>query len=109
MANQEQPLMPIWAEAKAKKQIDVLKEASRVVKAIEDADRVRANQPIGTMTERELEAEQFRLAYLLEEGTLTVDGFRRLREIDFYLDGMRQRRHHGPTQEEWTQERLSDE
>src|SRR5438309_192386 len=109
MADQEQPLMPIWAEAKSKKQIDVLKEASKVIKSIEDADRVRGNQPIGDMTERELEAEQFRLGYLLHEGTLTVDGFRRLREIDFYLESMRQRRHHGPAQEEWTQERLSDD
>lgn len=106
MAGQEQPQVPIWAEAKARKQIDVLKE---VAKALADSERVRANQPIEDMTERDLEAEQLRLEDVLHEGTLTVDGFRRLREIDFYLDGMRQRRRHGPAHEEWEPERLSDE
>lgn len=105
MADQEQPLVPIWREAKAK-QLDVLKD---VAKALDEAERIRARQPIDTMTERDLDAEQMRLEYLLGEGTLTVDGFRRLREIDFYLDGMRERRHHGPAQEEWKPERLSDD
>src|SRR5947209_5621361 len=106
MAEHEQPVVPIWAEAKAKKKVDVLKE---VAKALSEADRVRANQPIGTMIERDLETEQLRLADLLHDGTLTVEGFQRLREIDFHLDGMRRRRQHGPTQEEWSPERLSDD
>jgi hypothetical protein len=106
MADHEQPAVPIWAEAKAKRQINVLKE---VAQALAEAERVRANQPIAAMMERDLEAEQLRLEVLLDEGMLTVDGFRRLREIDFYLEGMRQRRRHGPTQEEWTPEHLPDD
>ncbi|MBV9279079.1 MAG: hypothetical protein JOZ41_03265 [Chloroflexi bacterium] len=106
MAGQEQQPAPIWAESKAKKQIDVLKEVART---LADAERVRARQPIAEMTERDLEAEQLRLGDLLGAGTLTVEGFRRLREIDFYLEAMRQRRHHGPTHEQWESERFSDE
>ncbi len=106
MAGQEQPKVPIWAEAKAKRQIDVLKEVAR---SLADSERVRANQPISEMTERDLEAEQLRLADLLQEDSLTVEGFRRLREIDFYLGDMRQRRRHGPAREEWKPERFGDE
>jgi hypothetical protein len=108
MAKQEEPQVPIWAEAKAKKQIDVLKEVAGVVKSIDESERVRASQAIPSMTERDLAAEQFRLEALLHEGTLTVDNFHRLREIDFYLQEMRDRRHRGPTHEEWKPERLSD-
>lgn len=109
MANDEQPLVPLWAEAKARKQVDVLGEVARVVKSIEELDRVRSRQPIDQMTERDLEAEQVRLEYLLHEGTLTVEGFRRLREIDMYLEDMRHRRYDGPAREYWEQERLSDD
>ena len=106
MATPEQPSVPIWAEAKAKKNVDVLKEAA---KALEESERVRANQSIATMTERDLAAEQLRLDALLHEEMLTVQDLRRLREIDFYLEGMRQRRRLGPVHEEWTQERFGDE
>ena len=106
MAGQEQPKVPLWEESKAKKRVDVLKEAAR---ALDESERLRANQPIATMTERDLEAEQLRLQDLLHDGALTVDGFRRLREVDFYLEGMRQRRHYGPAAEEWSPEQLSDE
>ena len=109
MAEPEQPAVPIWAEAKARKQMDVLKEVQEVARDIDESDRLRAKQPISAMTERDLAAEQLRLEHLLQEGTLTVEGFQRLREIDFYLEGMRYRRHHGPTQQEWKPERLSDE
>lgn len=106
MADNHQPQEPIWAAAKARRQIDILKEVAR---AIEESERVRANQNIAEMTERDLEAEQLRLEDLLRAGDLTVDGFRRLREIDFYLGGMRYRRHHGPAHEEWSPRTLSDE
>jgi hypothetical protein len=106
MAGQEQPLVPLWAETKAKKQIDVLKE---VAKAINESERARARQSVAEMTESDLEAEQFRLEAVLESGKMTVDGFRRLREIDFYLEGMRHRRRHRPAHEEWQPEHLSDE
>lgn len=106
MADQNGPPEPIWAAAKARKQIDILKE---VVKALEEGDRLRANQPIAAMTERDLEAEQLRLEDLLRAGTLTVEGFRRLREIDFYLEGMRHRRQSGPAHEEWSPRTMSDE
>lgn len=109
MAESEQPPVPIWAEAKARKQVDVLKEVANVVKGIEESERVRANQPLPSMTEADLEAEQLRLEALLQHRALTVEGFRRLREIDFYLEGMRQRRHHGAAQRGWTPEQLSDE
>jgi hypothetical protein len=105
MAEHDQPV-PLWEEAKARKRVDILKEAA---KALSESERLRANQPIATMTERDLEAEQLRLEDLLGAGTLTVDGFRRLREIDFYLEGMRQRRNYGPAREEWSPEQLSDE
>ncbi len=106
MAEHEQPIVPLWMEAKARRQIDILKEAAR---AIDESERVRANQAIPTMTERDLEAEQLRLEDLLRERTLTVEGFQRLREIDFYLDGMRARRQYGPAQEEWSSERFGDQ
>jgi hypothetical protein len=109
MADEQQPLVPIWAEARAKKQVDVLTEVARVAKELDESDRVRAAQPIGMMTEHDLEAEQLRLEHLLQSGTITVDGFRRLREIDFCLDGMRRRRQHGPTREPWNSEYLSDD
>jgi hypothetical protein len=109
MASDEQPSVPIWAEAKAKRQVDVLKEVAKVVKCIEESERVRANQPIGSMTESELEAEQLRLQELLRVGTLTVDGFRRLREVDFYLEGMRRRREYDSASEGWEPEILSDD
>ena len=51
MAEREQPLVPIWAESKARKRLDVLKDVANVVKTIDDSDRVRANQPIAGMTE----------------------------------------------------------
>lgn|SRR5947209_15332008 len=106
MAQHEQPIVPLWMEAKARKQVDILKEVAR---AIDESERVRANQPIAAMTERDLEAEQLRLQDLLRGRTLTVDGFQRLREVDFYLDSMRARRQYGPSQEEWTPERFGDE
>jgi hypothetical protein len=109
MADEHQPLVPIWAEARAKRQVDVLTEVARVAKDIDETDRIRAAQPIGCMTERDLEAEQFRLEQLLQSGAITVDGYRRLREIDFCIDGMRRRRHHGPTHEAWNSEYLSDD
>ena len=106
MAGQERQPVPLWAEAKAKKQIDVLKE---VAKALEESDRARARQPIPEMTESDLYAEQIRLEHLLTTGTLTVADFRRLREIDFYLEGMHHRRHHRPRRQEWQPEHLGDE
>jgi hypothetical protein len=106
MAASEQPLVPLWAEAKAKKQVDVLKEAART---IEEAERLRAGQPVDSMTEQDLEAEQLRLEDRLHDGSLTVEEFRRLREIDFYLDGMRWRRENRPAQQERKPEWLSDE
>jgi hypothetical protein len=106
MAQHEQPIVPLWMEAKARKQVDILKEVAR---AIDESDRVRAGQPIANMTEADLETEQLRLQDLLRTRTLTVDGFQRLREIDFYLDGMRARRQYGPPQAEWTPERSGDE
>jgi hypothetical protein len=104
MAGNEQPVVPIWAESKAKKQIDVLREVSRT---LEEAERIQANQPIGQMTETDLEAEQLRLEELLHEGEVTVDEFRRLREIDFYLHEMRERREEW-AREEWKPESLGD-
>jgi len=104
MADNNQPQVPIWAEAKANKQIDVVKEA---VRTIHESERLRANQPIAAMTERDLEAEQLRLEDLLRVEALTVEDFRRLREIDFYVDDMRDRRDRGPAHE-WKSERLSD-
>jgi len=104
MAGNEQPLVPIWAEYKAKKQIDVLREVSR---ALEETERMRPNQPIGQMTEADLEAEQLRLEELLHEGEVTVDEFRRLREIDFYLHEMHERREDW-AREEWKPESLGD-
>jgi len=106
MAGQEQPPVPLWAEAKAKKQIDVLKE---VAKALEETERARARQPVAEMTESDLEAEQIRLEHLLTTGALSVADFRRLREIDFYLEGMRHRRRYRPKHEEWQPEHLGDE
>lgn len=98
MPGTEQPDIPIWAAAKARKQIDVLRE---VAKTLEEVERERAARPIAQLTESELEAEQLRLDEMLQSNTLTVDGFRRLREVDYYLDGMRQRRSYGPNREEW--------
>jgi hypothetical protein len=106
MAGQEQQSVPLWAEAKAKKKVDVLKEVAR---ALDESEHTRARQPVVEMTESDLEAEQFRLEHLLAAGTLTVKEFQRLREIDFYLEGMRHRRHDRPTHEEWHAEHLTDE
>ncbi len=103
---QQETEVPRWAEAKAKRPLDVLKEVSR---ALAETDRVRASQPVADMTERDLEGEQLRLETLLNDGLLTVDGFRRLREIDFFLEGMRKRRHYGATQEGWKHERMGDD
>jgi hypothetical protein len=105
MPNREQPEVPIWAAAKARKQIDVVREAAKV---LADTERERAGRPIARMTETDLEAEQLRLEELLETRTLTVEDFRRLREIDFYLEGMRQRREYHPSQEEWMHEPYSE-
>jgi hypothetical protein len=85
--------LPIWAASKARKTIDIVGEAT---KTIVDSDRTRANQPIGSLTEADLEAEQLRLEEMLHAGTMTVDDFCRLREVDHYLEGMRLRRHYGP-------------
>lgn len=104
MAETEQPSMPIWAQSKAKKKVDVLRE---VAKALRETERVRANQPIAEMTEADLEAEQLRLEDLLHAETMTVGDFRRLREIDFYLQEMRERRD-GWTREGWTPESLNE-
>lgn len=101
MPGPEQPDAPIWASAKARKQIDVLRE---VAKTLADRERELANRPIGKMTESELETEQLRLEDLLQVGSMTVDDFRRLREIDHYLEGMRQRRHYGMSREAWGSE-----
>ncbi|HLJ65734.1 MAG TPA: hypothetical protein VKX16_00060 [Chloroflexota bacterium] len=106
MAGHDESQNPIWAQAKARKQMDILKEVAR---SLSETERVRANQPIASMTELDLEAEQLRLESLLAEKMLSVDDFRRLREIDFFLEGMRQRQHYGPAREEWSQERLSDD
>ncbi|GAC1474150.1 MAG: hypothetical protein PVSMB7_28900 [Chloroflexota bacterium] len=106
MARKEQPPVPLWAEAKAKKKVDVLKEVAR---ALQETDRIRSKQAIDTMTEADLGVEQLRLQDLLRQGTLTVEQFRRLREIDFYLEGMQMRSHFGPAHEHWEPERFGDE
>jgi hypothetical protein len=105
MPNIEQPDVPIWAAAKARKQIDIVREAA---KTIADTERERASRPIDRMTEVDLEAEQLRLEEMLHIGTMTVDDFRRLREIDFYLEGMRQRKQYSATYEEWSPEPFGD-
>src|SRR5579872_4004055 len=103
---QQEAEVPRWAEAKAKKPLDVLREVSST---LAETDRVRANQPVVDMTERDLEAEQLRLEAMLNDGLLTVEAFRRLREIDFFLEGMRKRRHYGAAHEGWKHERMGDE
>lgn len=104
MAGSEQP-EPIWAASKARKQVDILKEVARFLAADESE---RASKPIGSMKAADLEAEQYRLAELLHRGNITVDDFRRLREIDFYLHDMRERRAHDGARQEWKPESLSD-
>ena len=105
MAGTEQPDVPIWANGKARKQHDILSE---VCKALERRDRERASLPIGKLTESDLEAEQLRLEELLHAGALTVDDFRRLREVDFFLQEMRERRTRPLSREEWKPESLGD-
>lgn len=106
MAGSDQPIIPLWAESKAKKQVDIVQEAAR---ALADAERLRASQPIAKMRECDLEAEQLRLEEMLAEETLTVEDFRRLREIDFYLAGMRERREYGWSRDEWSSESIGDD
>ena len=104
MAGTEQPEVPIWAAAKARQQIDLVREVSRV---LAEAERERANRPIGKLTESDLEAEQLRLEEILYAGTMTVEDFNRLREVDVYLEGMRQRRGQRPSHQ-WRREFLGE-
>ena len=100
MPNNEQPDVPIWAATKAKKQldIDVVREAAN---ALTEAELERAGRPVVKLTEIELEAEQLRLEEMLQRGAMTGEDYSRLREVDFYLEGMRERKRYGPGCEEW--------
>ena len=104
MAGTEQPEVPIWAAAKARQQIDVVREVSRV---LAESERERANRPVARLTESDLEAEQLRLEEMLHAGTMTVEDFCRLREVDTYLEGMRQRRGYDP-RHQWRREFLGE-
>ena len=104
MPGTEPPEVPIWAAAKARQQVDVVREVSRV---LAEAERERASRAVGELTESDLETEQLRLEEMLHAGTMTVDDYCRLREVDFYLEGMRQRRGYGPSHE-WRRESLSE-
>ena len=92
MPDREQPDTPLWAAAKSRKTIDVVREAA---KAVAQVERERATKPIAKLTEIDLEAEQLRLEEMLRMGTMTVDDFCRLREVDHYLESMRLRREYG--------------
>src|SRR5947209_11553061 len=105
MASMDKSAQPLWAEAKAKKKIDVLREVARV---LQETERVHASQPIAEMTEANLESEQLRLEDMLHARSITVDEFRRLKEIDFYLDGMRERRQYIWTPDGWEPDALED-
>lgn len=105
MTGAEQPEVPIWAASKARKQVDILKEVARTLAA---TDAERAHRPLGAMTETDLIAEQYRLEDRMHDGIITVDEFRRLREIDFYLHEMRRRREYTGAHQEWKPESLSE-
>lgn len=101
MPDKQQSDAPLWAASKSRKHIDVLRE---VAKTLADTERLMASQPVEKLTESALEAEQLRLEDVLHIGDMTVEEFQRLREIDFYLEAMRQRRGYGPAREEWQHE-----
>ena len=101
----EQPEVPLWAAAKAKKQIDVVREVSR---ALAEVERNRALQPVDALNERDLEVEQLRLEEMLHAETMTVADFKRLREVDFFLEAMQERRRHGASPEHWLRESRSE-
>ncbi len=105
MHESEQPNVPIWAAARAQKHNDILREVAR---SLDTTERERALRPLDKLTERDLEAEQLRLEEWLHLGTITVESFRRLREVDFYLEAMQQRRGFGPAREEWQRESQSE-
>lgn len=97
--------MPRWAIAKAKKQIDVVREVSR---ALAEVERDRSMRPVDALNERDLETEQLRLEEMLHAGTMTVADFKRMREIDFFLEAMSERRRHGASPEHWLRESRSE-
>jgi|SRR5947209_2591186 len=106
MNTRDESETPLWAAAKSRKQVDILKEVART---LTEAEIERSRRPIDKLTESDLEIEQGRMERTLDDGTMTVEEFRRLQEIDYLLNGMRQRKEQITSYENWWHESLTEE
>jgi hypothetical protein len=106
MNRQDDADTPIWAGAKSRKQVDILKEVART---LSETEIERSRRPIDKLTQSDLEIEQGRLEEVLDAGKMTVEDFRRLQEIDYFLNGMRQRRDQISSYEGWRHESLTED